>query len=202
MKRLLSVLAIVALLASMCGFAAAAEQKDYSVEGWYRVYSITPEDHDYSYIYDRPSSSQGKNLGRVDDDEYVYVTYKTEGTGKQSSEWAYCEYGKVKGYIRYENLVYTGSYRGGTTNNTSSYDDVEGWYVVYSIVPENHDYSYIYDQPSSTQGKNLCRVDDYEYVYVYWTEQGTGKKDSVWAYCDYDGVSGYIRYENLMPAGE
>ncbi|MBQ3269049.1 MAG: hypothetical protein IJH09_03915 [Clostridia bacterium] len=77
----------------------------------------------------------------------------------------------------------------------------EGWYTVYSIVPANYDHSYIYSQPSSTSGNNLGTVYDGNDVYVYYTTQGTGNRDSVWAYCDYNGVTGYIRYENLVYGG-
>jgi len=196
MKRLLAVLALVALAVAVCGVAALAEEDyDYSVEGWYRVYSITPEDHDYSYIYDKPSSSKGKNLGRVDDYDYVYVEYKTEGQGKKSSEWAYCEFEDIEGYVRFENLIYDPAY-------VFNEEDVEGWYVVSTILPEDHDYSYIYDQPSSTLGKNLGQVDDGESVYVYSVELGTGRRNSRWAYCDYDGIRGYVRYRNLIPESE
>lgn len=74
-----------------------------------------------------------------------------------------------------------------------------GWYVVNTVKPSGYTYSYIYDRPTSSSGKNLCRVDDGEWVYVYWREGGEGKKSSKWCYCEYDGIKGYIRWDNIVP---
>lgn len=71
--------------------------------GWYYVDTVYPSGYTYSYIYDQPSSINGKNLGRVNDGQYVYVYRLSE-----NAKWAYCEYsapGKtIKGYIHFENL--------------------------------------------------------------------------------------------------
>ncbi len=118
MKRLLSALILAGLVASLlCGATAATKVfepdengRDYDSEGWYIVYSIVPEDHDYSYIYDQPSSSKGKNLCRADDGEEVYV-YFTVNYPDSGATWAYCSYDSEKkgttfeGYIRYSNLI-------------------------------------------------------------------------------------------------
>ena len=111
------------------------------------------------------------------------------GLSKSGSRWAYCDYYGIQGYIRYENLIY----------DPNEDCTVEGWYTVFTLVPEDHDYSYIYDKPSSSKGKNLGRVDDDESVYVYSVETGVGKKGSLWAYCEYNGIQGYIRYDNITP---
>ena len=76
----------------------------------------------------------------------------------------------------------------------------EGWYIVNITKPAGRAYIYLYDQPSSTQGRNLGRVDNGTYAYVYWRETGLGGKTSKWCYCNYDGTYGYIRWDNLMPA--
>ena len=109
MKRLLVSVLLLALLACVCCPGHAAElKKDYSKAGWYRVYTVLPEDMDYSYMYNKPSSSSGKNLGRIDDDEYVYVSFVVKKSSEHS--WAYCEYDGKEGYVRFENLVYDASY--------------------------------------------------------------------------------------------
>ena len=207
MKRYLSIVVLVALLMSFCCIPAFADEerdssviREYmnnsfiqrsnnSVEDWYYVDSVYPENHTYSYIYDQPSDMKGKNLGRVDDGESVYVYYLS-----YSGNWtyAYCKYttntGRtIKGYVHFENL-------------TTDYRPTDGWYCIDSITPSNCNYSYIYDQPSDINGDNLGRVDDGECVYFYYVSDN-GK----WAYCAYEDVGrtikGYIHYENLVPGG-
>ena len=79
-----------------------------------------------------------------------------------------------------------------------------GWYTVCCIVPEGYDYVYIYDMPSSTKGDSMCRADDGDMVYVYYTTSGVGKKDSVWGYCSYYSerkgrtYEGFIRFCNIV----
>lgn len=123
MKRLLSALILMGLIASLlCGAFAATKVfepdengRDYGSEGWYTVYSIVPENHDYSYIYDQPSSSKGKNLCRADDGEEVYV-YFTVQYPDSGATWAYCSYDSetkgttFEGYIRYSNLLEQSEY--------------------------------------------------------------------------------------------
>ena len=167
---------------------------DYSVEGWYYVNTVYPSGYTYSYIYDKSSSMNGNNLGRVNDGEQVYVYYAK--TGEASKVWAYCAYysaGRtIKGFIRYENLsVYppVAPTQGPTL----------GWYYVDTVYPSGYTYSYIYDQPSSINGKNLGRVNDGQYVYVYRLSE-----NAKWAYCEYSApgktIKGYIHFENLRKA--
>lgn len=106
MKRFVSMLMIAALLiTTLCIPAFAEEKKDYSVEGTYTVESVTPKGATHSNIYNKPSSSKGKNLRKVEDGEQVYVYYRTGSLSGSSSKWAYCEYKDTKGYIRFENLT-------------------------------------------------------------------------------------------------
>ena len=223
MKRFLSIILLAVLLVSLCSMPALADEEkeysatreyksrsftrgynDYSVEGWYYVDTITPASNTYSYIYNRPSSTSGDNLGRVNDGEQVYVYYATSDAGGKI--WGYCAYygvGRaIKGYIRYENLAtepggnhyYSYNYNG--YNGGSTYSSGLGWYIVDTVSPQNKTYSYMYDQPSSINGNNLGRVNDGERVYVYrYSDNGK------WVYCRYDGIgrtiTGYIHAENV-----
>ena len=134
MKKLISALLLTALLTSLLCAAVAAvkiyepaeEDKDITVAGWYKVFSIVPENHDYSYIYDKPSSTKGDSQCRVDDGERVYVYYVTGGIGKQGTTWAYCNYdntekGRVfEGFIRFSNLVVESEYVADAPKPTST----------------------------------------------------------------------------------
>lgn len=294
-KRIVSIVVLACILLAstlaFCGSAVAADQ-DKSYAGRYYVNTTSPSDHTYSYIYSKPSSSEGKNLGRVNDGEQVYVYWVEKGTGKKSTKWAYCEYDGTEGYIRWSNLStgkpdpkptktakptntpkptntakppkpygtyvqtlgnanfregagtvyaskgvipkgsileyldstksddsgtpwYNVSYEGDTGWVSSKYailcDDpydpdepkeeriyCEGWYTVDTVTPADYTYSYIYDQPSSSNGKNLGRVNDGEQVYAYWRRLGIGSQNTYWAYCKYNGKEGYIRWNNLI----
>lgn len=116
MKKILCALLLTALLTSLlcAAFAAKFEpdeaDKDYTSAGWYVVSSKVPEDHTYSYLYDKPSSTKGKNLGRADDGTKVYIYYTMEGIGRQGTIWAYCSCDGTEGYIRYSNVVTEGNY--------------------------------------------------------------------------------------------
>ena len=218
MKKFLSIVLLAALLVSLFSMPVLADEEkeysvtrehrstsftrgynDYSVEGWYYVDSITPSGYTYSYIYDKPSSTSGNNLGRVNDGEQVYVYYATSDAG--GKVWGYCAYygvGRtIKGYIRYENLS---TEFGGNKGRSSGYVEPSGfgWYIVDTVTPQNNTYSYMYDQPSSMNGNNLGRVNDGARVYVYRLSDN-GK----WAYCEYSGlgkyIKGWIHWENLRP---
>ena len=116
MKKILSALLLTALLTSLLCAAFAAKfvpdeaDKNYASAGWYRVSSKVPEDHTYSYIYDKPSSTKGKNLGRADDGAKVYIYYTMEGIGKQGTIWGYCSCDGKEGYIRFSNVVTEANY--------------------------------------------------------------------------------------------
>ncbi|MBR1821490.1 MAG: SH3 domain-containing protein [Clostridia bacterium] len=133
MKKLLSAMLLTALAASLLCAAVAAVKlyepdeadKDYTAAGWYKVFSIVPENHDYSYIYDKPSSTKGDSQCRADDGERVYVYYTTGGIGKKGTTWAYCSYdsekkGTVEGFIRFSNLVIESDYVADAPKPTST----------------------------------------------------------------------------------
>ena len=104
MKKTLMVMMVLALAVSaLCGTALAYE--DYSASGYYRLWVTMPADHDHVYLYDRPSSTEGWNLGRIDNGDLVYVYYLTNGFNGRNSVWAYCDFDGVEGFIRYCNLM-------------------------------------------------------------------------------------------------
>lgn len=104
MKKLLIVMMVLAIVVSMlCSTALAYE--DYSVSGYYSLWVTKPADHDHVYLYDRPSSTKGRNLGRIDNGDLVYVYYTTDGLPGHNSVWAYCDFDGIEGYIRFCNLT-------------------------------------------------------------------------------------------------
>ena len=105
MKKIVAMLMVLATVVSVLGCGAlASNYKDYSVEGVYSLWVTMPADHDHVYLYDRPSSTKGRNLGRIDDGDLVYVYYTTDGLN-HNSVWAYCDFMGTSGYIRFCNLV-------------------------------------------------------------------------------------------------
>ena len=116
MRKLFCALLAIVLPASLVCAATAANyqpdeaDKDTSKAGWYRVQATTPEGITYSYLYDRPSSTQGKNLGKLEDGAKVYVHYTTKGIGQKSSIWAYGSVDGKEGFLRWPNLVTEANY--------------------------------------------------------------------------------------------
>ena len=91
------------VFSALCDTALAYQ--DYSASGYYSLWVTKPADHDHVYLYDRPSSTKGMNLGRIDNGDLVYVYYLTNGLNGHDSVWAYCDFNGVEGYIRYCNLT-------------------------------------------------------------------------------------------------
>ena len=81
----------------------------------YRVNITMPAGYDHIYLYDQPSSSNGTNLGRIDNGEYVTGISSVKRKGYT---WIYCNYNGVKGYIRKNNLVKVSN--GSSSSSTSS----------------------------------------------------------------------------------
>ncbi|MBE5782855.1 MAG: hypothetical protein E7329_06000 [Clostridiales bacterium] len=141
----------------------------------YRIYSTSPAG--YCYLYDKPSSVNGKNLGRHNNGEYVEVL-----------DWdASDQYARVQcwkdgkyGYIAKTALVYAG--------DSMPYDDVA---YVNSTQPKG--YCYLYDKPSSVKGRNLGRHNNGEAVFIInWDA------DSTYAQVEcMDGKIGYINKNSL-----
>lgn len=69
----------------------------------YWIYSTDP--YGYCYLYDKPSSSKGKNLGRYENGEYVQIVdwYADENYAK-----VFCERTGKYGYINKKNLMSEG----------------------------------------------------------------------------------------------
>ena len=103
MKKVLMVAMVLVLAVStLCNTALAYQ--DYSASGFYTLWVTMPENYDHVYLYDMPSSTQGRNLGRIDNGDRVYVYYLTNGY-RHNAVWAYCDFNGVEGYIRFCNLT-------------------------------------------------------------------------------------------------
>ncbi|MBR1558943.1 MAG: SH3 domain-containing protein [Clostridia bacterium] len=115
MKRLSILLALLMLLCSAAPALAGSDVKGVR----YRVNITMPAGHDHIYLYDQPSSSNGKNLGRIDNGDYVTGISSIERGGYT---WIFCNYDGIKGYIRKNNLVKVsgGSSSSGTSSSGSS----------------------------------------------------------------------------------
>ena len=112
MKRLS--VQLVLLMVLLCIAVPALASND--VRGVrYRVNITMPAGKDHIYLYDEPSSSKGKNLGRIDNGDYVTGISSVERNGYT---WIYCNYDGIKGYIRKNNLV---KVSGGSESNSSGY---------------------------------------------------------------------------------
>ena len=103
MKKILMAAMVLALAVSAL-FNTALAYDDYAASGYYRLWVTMPENYDHVYLYDLPSSTQGRNLGRIDNGDRVYVYYLTDGY-RHNSVWAYCDFNGVGGYIRFCNLT-------------------------------------------------------------------------------------------------
>lgn len=118
-------------------------QEEIDARPVFTVNSLEPAG--YCYMYDRDSSTYGKNLGRYNDGEKMQIIgYNTKHT------WAYVysvTTGKI-GWIVLKSLTETET------------RPIEGTCYVDSIDPMG--YCYMYDKPSSTNGKNLGRFNDFD----------------------------------------
>ena len=111
MKRFSALMLLLMVL--LC--IATSAQAGNSVKGVkYRVNITMPAGHDHIYLYDQPSSSNGKNLGRINNGEYVTGISSVQRKGYT---WIYCSYNGKKGYIRKNNLV---EVSGGSSSGKSS----------------------------------------------------------------------------------
>ncbi|MBE5786855.1 MAG: hypothetical protein E7324_04860 [Clostridiales bacterium] len=158
-------------------------------QGWYVVESTSP--YGYCYLYSKPSDNTGRNLGRYDNGELVYVW---EYYGGQEGKWNYCyvetQDGKW-GYIHDYSLT---PYHQTATDYASC---TAPQYVVYSTDP--YGYCYLYSEPSDINGINLGRYNNYEIVKVldYW-----GGQQGKWNYCKVitqKNKVGYIHDYALVP---
>ena len=103
MKRFISIALVAILLLASIQIPVLAESRDYSVKGSYVLRITVPKNRTYIYLYDKPSSTKGKNLGKIENGDSVYAYYKVKGIGS-SSYWVYCKCRGKKGYIRTNNI--------------------------------------------------------------------------------------------------
>ncbi len=104
-------------------------------EMW-RVYSVSP--NGYCYMYNKPSSIKGTNLGRYNNGEYLEMVDYNADTN----------YAKVRdvlkqkvGYVKKSSLV-----------NEMEYKSYQFYVMVKATEPKG--LTYMYDQPSSIKGIN------------------------------------------------
>lgn len=141
---------------------------DTSLYDIYYVLSLEP--YGYCYLYDQPSSVNGTNLGRYNNDELIYVV---NWDASDHFALVLCQDGKI-GYINKDCL---------TQNTDFDYDIC----TVYSTNPNG--YCYLYDKPSSVNGTNLGRHNNGETVYIInWN----ATDDYAYVKCE-NGKIGYIR---------
>ncbi len=148
-----------------------------SLEGCYDLAFVnSTKPNGYCYLYDRPSSVNGTNLGQYNNGERIIILdwYADENYAK-----VYTAYDQT-GYIRKACLSFNWEDAGD-----DGMIDGEAYYV--GGTPKG--YCYMYDQPSSVNGRNLGRYNDGSVIYMldYYA-------DKTYAYVQApDGSTGYIR---------
>ena len=162
MKKWMIFALILVLLLSVCCLAFADA---------YIVASTEP--NGYCYLYDKPSSTNGRNLGRYDNGAWIDIL-----DWNADKNFAYvltCD--DQTGYMRKSSLI--------------PIDRCYDLCYVNSIKP--YGYCYLYDMPSSTNGRNLGRYDNGDQVAILdWYEN----KHFAKVYT-YDNQTGYIRKTSL-----
>ena len=179
-RKLFSILTLTLILAMLAGVALA--------DGFYRftddyplyvVSSYSPSG--YCYMYDRPTSTYGKNLGRYNNGESLKVISTKTG----NEFYLVVDVNNQVGYVNGECLIPYGSSRNYPV------------YYVDSVQPLG--YCYMYDRPSSSHGENLGRFNNGErFEMLNWNA------DRNFAYvCSMTtGQVGYVRKSALVPEGE
>jgi hypothetical protein len=162
-----------ALLACLLALTAVPARADVGFQADDSAYVIESyEPNGYCYLYDAPDDTNGRNLGRHDNGETVWVI---QFSGGNHYAYVVCSDGTA-GYVH--DYVLT------------PYDDTVSRpvYQVYSTSPAG--YCYLYDAPDDTNGRNLGRYENGETVEIVdWDA------DRVYAkvYCPSTGDYGYIR---------
>ena len=113
-----------------------------SIEGIEVCYVYSTKPNGYCYLYDKPSSSKGENLGRYDNGSLVAILdwYSDKNYAKVYTQ------DNQTGYIRKTSLVFS----------CMEVIIPPGSEVLYvGNTPKG--YCYLYDQPSSVNGRNLGR---------------------------------------------
>jgi hypothetical protein len=156
----------LAVLLSICCLALADT---------YVVASTKP--NGYCYLYDQPSSVNGRNLGRYDNGAQIEVL---DWDADTTYAYVSASDGKV-GYMRKASLTPVGP---------CSVYEIR---YVYSTNPNG--YCYLYDQPSSVNGTNLGQYNNgAEIAILDWdADENYAKVYTA------DNQTGYIRKECLTP---
>lgn len=114
----MKITSVLLVLIMVLSFTATPALAGNDVKGvTYRVNVTMPAGHDHVYLYDQPSSSNGKNLGRIDNGEYVIGISSVERKGYT---WIYCNYNGIEGYIRKNNLVKVSSNSSSSSSSSVS----------------------------------------------------------------------------------
>ena len=181
-KRILSVVLVLLTLIAVFPLSAFASET-YVVE----VYNEGSTG--FTYVYDTPSETKGKNMGKFTTGTYITV-YRTTGN------WLYVsgintKNKKIYGYIRADNAVPEDEYPKGHPENV---------YVVYCFNSHCPGYCYVYDKPNAVDGKNLGRINNgTEITYLgksgkWFKIKGVNTKGK--------NVTGYIHNYSAVPAEE
>ena len=140
----------------------------------------------YCYLYSKPSSrnGEGRNLGRYDNGEYVYVLEYYGGNG-------FCHVQTTDGKTGYIGASALKRFTGETEANA-------GWYKVMSYDP--YGYCYLYSAASNRDEKsrNLGRYNNGEYVYVLEYYGGQDYQSNFCYVRTQDGKYGFIHDSVLV----
>ena len=182
MKRFLVLaLCLVTLLISVLPVTALAYSYDYNNPS-YESYTVTsPYEGGIIYLYDQPTTSFGKNLGEYNNGTIVKVI---DLHAADNMYMVICPDGRV-GYMRNDWLT--------LTSKMENTDD--NLYVVFSVSPAG--YCYMYDRPSSSEGKSLGQYDNFEFIQII--DMNADKNYAYVRACE-TGKCGYISKKALIPA--
>ena len=112
----------------------------------------------------------------------------------QDERFSYCVYGNVDGYILNSNLAWVSGGNGGALGSyDTSYGSghgINGSYIGNAVIVNCLSYTYMRALPDS-RSTRLCRVPVGSYV------TNCSIVDDRFAYCEYNGMSGYVLLDNL-----
>lgn len=179
-RKLFSLLALTLILAMLTG--AALADGSYRFTDDYPLYVVDSySPNGYCYMYDRPTSTYGKNLGRYNNGESLKVISTKTG----NEYYLVVDVNNQVGYVNGESLIPYGTSRSYSV------------YYVDSVQPLG--YCYMYDRPSSSYGENLGRFKNGErFEMLNWDA------DRNYAYVRSltNGKLGYVGKSALVPEGE
>ena len=172
-KRTALLITCLALLLSCTSAFALSFSDNYPL---YKVESYSP--NGYCYMYNKPSSIDGRNMGRFDNGSFVKVIEWNEN----GYSYVISTSGKT-GYIGSKALT--------------KYSDTLNR-PVYRVQNENGSgYCYMYNEPSSIEGRNLGRYNDGALVLIVdWNADDNYAKVRIWNENKY----GYIAKGALVQA--